>query len=244
MSFPAPSLPWAPGSRAGRWARRWWAARPPSAGAAVVASKESRPSARTGAAPSSTGTTAPSPATSWSERRRSCACPKGSPPARRRWPNRLAVALHGITRSGVAEGDSVMVIGAGPIGALSIAALVARGIGPIYAVEPGQRRQQLAADLGATEVLDPADLETFPPGSRSASPPGPPTWSSSARARRRPWRPDSSRCAGAAPWPWWARASSTRRSIPTGSSSTRSPWSAPSSTTRAGSSRLWPCWPP
>jgi (R,R)-butanediol dehydrogenase/meso-butanediol dehydrogenase/diacetyl reductase len=75
----------------------------------------------------------------------------------------LAVALHGITRSGVAEGDSVMVIGAGPIGALSIAALVARGIGPICAVEPGERRKKLAADLGATEVVDPTDLETFPP---------------------------------------------------------------------------------
>jgi len=75
----------------------------------------------------------------------------------------MAVALHGITRSGVAPGDRIMVIGAGPIGALSIAALVARGIGPIIAVEPGARRQQLARELGASEVLDPTDLETFPP---------------------------------------------------------------------------------
>jgi (R,R)-butanediol dehydrogenase/meso-butanediol dehydrogenase/diacetyl reductase len=74
----------------------------------------------------------------------------------------LAVALHGITRSGAAPGDSVMVIGAGPIGALSIATLVARGIGPVRVVEPGARRQQLARDLGADEVLDPDDLETFP----------------------------------------------------------------------------------
>ncbi len=56
----------------------------------------------------------------------------------------LAVALHGITRSGVSVGDTVMVIGAGPIGALSIAALVARGIGPVIAVEPGERRKELA----------------------------------------------------------------------------------------------------
>ena len=74
----------------------------------------------------------------------------------------LAVALHGITRSGAAPGDRVMVIGAGPIGALSIAALVARGIGPIIAVEPGERRKRLARALGADEVLDPTDLETFP----------------------------------------------------------------------------------
>ena len=74
----------------------------------------------------------------------------------------LAVALHGITRSGAAPGDRVMVIGAGPIGALTIAALVARGIGPVIAVEPGERRRQLAAALGASEVLDPTELERFP----------------------------------------------------------------------------------
>jgi 2-desacetyl-2-hydroxyethyl bacteriochlorophyllide A dehydrogenase len=74
----------------------------------------------------------------------------------------LAVALHGITRSGAVPGDRVMVIGAGPIGALSIAALVAQGIGPVIAVEPGERRKQLARQLGADEVLDPTDLETFP----------------------------------------------------------------------------------
>ena len=74
----------------------------------------------------------------------------------------LAVALHGITRSGAAPGDRVMVIGAGPIGALSIAALVARGIGPVIAVEPGERRRALAAALGAAEVLDPSELERFP----------------------------------------------------------------------------------
>jgi (R,R)-butanediol dehydrogenase/meso-butanediol dehydrogenase/diacetyl reductase len=74
----------------------------------------------------------------------------------------MAVALHGITRSGAAPGDRVMVIGAGPIGALSIAALVARGIGPVIAVEPGERRRKLARDLGAAEVIEPGDLERFP----------------------------------------------------------------------------------
>jgi threonine dehydrogenase-like Zn-dependent dehydrogenase len=74
----------------------------------------------------------------------------------------LAVALHGITRSGVQAGDRAMVFGAGPIGALSIVALVARGI-PVIVVEPGQGRQQLARDLGATEVIAPDALETYPP---------------------------------------------------------------------------------
>jgi 2-desacetyl-2-hydroxyethyl bacteriochlorophyllide A dehydrogenase len=73
----------------------------------------------------------------------------------------LAVALHGITRSGAAPGDEVMVFGAGPIGALSIAALVAKGIGPVTVVEPGERRRELALRVGASEALHPADLEHF-----------------------------------------------------------------------------------
>ncbi len=74
----------------------------------------------------------------------------------------LAVALHGITRSGVVAGDRVMVMGAGPIGALTIAALKARGVDDITVVEPHQGRQQLAASVGASEVIDPSELETFP----------------------------------------------------------------------------------
>ncbi|MCU1353759.1 MAG: Theronine dehydrogenase-like Zn-dependent dehydrogenase [Acidimicrobiales bacterium] len=74
----------------------------------------------------------------------------------------LAVALHGITRSGITKGDSVMVFGAGPIGALSIAALVARGFGAVTVVEPSASRQALARRLGADRVMDPAELETYP----------------------------------------------------------------------------------
>ncbi|HVA02501.1 MAG TPA: alcohol dehydrogenase catalytic domain-containing protein [Acidimicrobiales bacterium] len=75
----------------------------------------------------------------------------------------LAVALHGITRSGMVRGDAAMVFGAGPIGALTIAALAAMDLGPVVVVEPGERRRRLAADLGASEVLDPSELETYPP---------------------------------------------------------------------------------
>src|ERR1700722_3040490 len=74
----------------------------------------------------------------------------------------LAVALHGITRSGIAAGDTAMVIGAGPIGALTVAALRAMGVESVTVVEPSEGRRRLAADVGATEVIDPSDLETFP----------------------------------------------------------------------------------
>ncbi len=89
--------------------------------------------------------------------------PEGLPLREAALAEPLAVALHGITRSGIAEGDSAMVIGAGPIGALTIAALVARGIGPVTAVEPGEKRRELARALGADAVLDPSDLPLFPP---------------------------------------------------------------------------------
>jgi threonine dehydrogenase-like Zn-dependent dehydrogenase len=73
----------------------------------------------------------------------------------------LAVALHGITRAQVRAGDTVMVFGAGPIGALSVAALVARGIGPVTVVEPGATRPELARALGADRVVHPADLPSY-----------------------------------------------------------------------------------
>lgn len=74
----------------------------------------------------------------------------------------LAVALHGITRSRLGPGDTAMIFGAGPIGALSLAALVARGFGSVIVVEPGARRQELARRLGAARVVEPSELETFP----------------------------------------------------------------------------------
>jgi L-iditol 2-dehydrogenase len=74
----------------------------------------------------------------------------------------LAVAMHGITRSGIAPGDTAMVIGAGPIGALTVAALRAMGVDHITVVEPNEGRQELARNVGASEVIDPTDLEMFP----------------------------------------------------------------------------------
>ena len=83
-------------------------------------------------------------------RRRRPRLPDGLSPRHAALAEPLSVAMHGITRSGVAPGDSVMVFGAGPIGALSVAALRAMGITDVTVVEPNEGRRQLAADLGAT----------------------------------------------------------------------------------------------
>jgi len=71
----------------------------------------------------------------------------------------LTVALHGITQSGVVPGQRALVLGAGPIGALSIAALRALGVDDVTCAEPGERRRALAAKVGATAVCHPDDLD-------------------------------------------------------------------------------------
>jgi L-iditol 2-dehydrogenase len=88
--------------------------------------------------------------------------PEGLAPRHAALAEPLSVAMHGITRSGVAPGDSVIVFGAGPIGALSVAALRAMGIDEIAVVEPSEKRQKLAAELGARDVVHPDELDVFP----------------------------------------------------------------------------------
>jgi threonine dehydrogenase-like Zn-dependent dehydrogenase len=88
--------------------------------------------------------------------------PDGLAPRHAALAEPLSVAMHGITRSGVQPGDTVMVFGAGPIGALSVAALRTMGIEDITVVEPNEGRQKLAAALGASSVVDPGELEVFP----------------------------------------------------------------------------------
>jgi threonine dehydrogenase-like Zn-dependent dehydrogenase len=50
-------------------------------------------------------------------------------------------------------------MGAGPIGALAVAALRARGVDVVTCVEPAPARQQLARTIGATRVVHPEELE-------------------------------------------------------------------------------------
>jgi threonine dehydrogenase-like Zn-dependent dehydrogenase len=71
----------------------------------------------------------------------------------------LAVALHGITLSAIKPHETAMVIGAGPIGQLVLAALVARGWTNVAVVEPAPTRQHLTRALGAATVRHPDELE-------------------------------------------------------------------------------------
>ena len=73
----------------------------------------------------------------------------------------LAVALHGITRSGLQAGQRLLVTGGGPIGILSVAAARARGVVDIVVSEPHPKRRALAERLGA-RVVSPEDLVAPP----------------------------------------------------------------------------------
>lgn len=67
----------------------------------------------------------------------------------------LAVALHAVVRSGMRLGDTVVVIGAGPIGLLVLQAAKAAGAARVFVVEPVASRRALALETGAAAAFDP-----------------------------------------------------------------------------------------
>ena len=69
----------------------------------------------------------------------------------------LAIAIHSLRLASIGRGETVAVIGAGPIGLLTIAALRATGAGKIWAVEPLAHRRELARGIGADVALEPAE---------------------------------------------------------------------------------------
>jgi len=71
----------------------------------------------------------------------------------------LACCVHGVDRAGITQGDSVAVIGAGPIGLLLLQTLRNAGAAPIAVSELDADRRELAAELGADLVVDPAECD-------------------------------------------------------------------------------------
>jgi (R,R)-butanediol dehydrogenase/meso-butanediol dehydrogenase/diacetyl reductase len=67
----------------------------------------------------------------------------------------FSVARHGISQGGVRPGESVLITGAGPIGALSVIAARQAQAGLVIVSEPAHRRRELARMLSA-KVLDAA----------------------------------------------------------------------------------------
>jgi (R,R)-butanediol dehydrogenase/meso-butanediol dehydrogenase/diacetyl reductase len=70
-----------------------------------------------------------------------------------------AVAAYGVERGGVAPGDSVLVTGAGPIGALAALCARSAGASAVYVSEPNPARRARAEALGVATVLDPTVVD-------------------------------------------------------------------------------------
>ncbi|WP_433281574.1 2,3-butanediol dehydrogenase [Pseudonocardia xinjiangensis] len=66
-----------------------------------------------------------------------------------------AVAAYGVDRTGFRAGDTVLVTGAGPIGALATLYAHAGGASTVIVSEPNARRRALIEALGVAVVLDP-----------------------------------------------------------------------------------------
>ena len=73
----------------------------------------------------------------------------------------MAVGLHAVNKSGIQRGEPALVVGCGPIGIAVIAALRARGVESIVAVDFSPKRRELAATMGAHQTLDPAQGSPF-----------------------------------------------------------------------------------
>jgi len=67
----------------------------------------------------------------------------------------LAVSVHAVNNSGIKVGDSVMIIGGGPIGLLILQLVKRAGARKIIVVETSSRRREKAKELGADVVIDP-----------------------------------------------------------------------------------------
>ena len=67
----------------------------------------------------------------------------------------LAVAVHAVRRSALRLGDSVAVLGGGPIGLFTAQAARAAGASRVILSEPAPARARAALELGADAVVDP-----------------------------------------------------------------------------------------
>ena len=66
-----------------------------------------------------------------------------------------SVAVRAARVGRLAAGESVVVVGAGTIGLLTLQVARAMGASQVIAVEPEERRREIATELGATATIDP-----------------------------------------------------------------------------------------
>ncbi|MCV7410887.1 alcohol dehydrogenase [Mycobacterium florentinum] len=87
--------------------------------------------------------------------------PNGLDPRHAALTEPMSVGLHAVNKSNIERGETALVIGCGPIGIAIIAALRVRGVESIVAADFSPKRRELAAAMGAHQVLDPAQGSPF-----------------------------------------------------------------------------------
>lgn len=75
----------------------------------------------------------------------------------------VSCCLHGMDLSGISQGSTVLIIGAGPIGLIILQLARLAGAAKIIVSEPVESKRQAALSLGADEVIDPItqDVKTY-----------------------------------------------------------------------------------
>lgn len=89
----------------------------------------------------------------------SFALPEGLPPPLGALVEPFAVGLHTARVGAVGDGDSVLIIGAGPVGLTTAQWARVLGANEVVVSDPVAARRELARPFGATRVLDPATDE-------------------------------------------------------------------------------------
>lgn len=84
------------------------------------------------------------------------AVPNGLPTDQAAMTEPFAVGLHAVAKAHLEPKSVSLVIGCGPVGLAVIAALKAKGYGPVIAADFSPRRRAAAERLGADIVIDPA----------------------------------------------------------------------------------------
>jgi len=73
----------------------------------------------------------------------------------------LAVGMQAVNQSEAKPGERVVVFGCGPIGLMAIATLMDRGVEDVVAIDFSRERLNLAKSLGASQVLDPSEVDIW-----------------------------------------------------------------------------------
>ena len=73
----------------------------------------------------------------------------------------LAVGMQAVNQSEAKPGERVAVFGCGPIGLMAIATLIDRGVEDVVAIDFSRERLNLAKSLGASNALDPAEVDVW-----------------------------------------------------------------------------------